>query len=212
VNPPIVNRQLGIRRSYISQARAVALEFLNKGLQVIVFAQSRLSTEILTRYLKDAHEGAPGESDVIRGYRGGYLPNRRREVERGLRAGDVLGVVSTNALELGIDIGRLDVAVLAGYPGTIASTWQRFGRAGRRQPIGGGDGGVERAARPVRRAPSVVLLRRLSEYALINPDNLQILVDHIGRGLRAAVHDHRGMVARTCRRSSASCRRKASSI
>ena len=87
VNPPIVNRQLGIRRSYISQARAVALEFLNKGLQVIVFAQSRLSTEILTRYLKDAHEGAPGASDVIRGYRGGYLPHRRREIEKGLRDG-----------------------------------------------------------------------------------------------------------------------------
>ena len=139
MNPPIVNRQLGIRRSYISQARSVALEFLNKGLQVIVFAQSRLSTEILTRYLKDAHEGEPGASDVIRGYRGGYLPHRRREIEKGLRDGTVRGVVSTNALELGIDIGALDVAVLAGYPGTIASTWQRAGprragaRAGRRR-------------------------------------------------------------------------------
>ena len=109
-----MNRQLGIRRSYISQARSVALEFLNKGLQVIVFAQSRLSTEILTRYLKDAHEGEPGASDVIRGYRGGYLPHRRREIEKGLRDGTVRGVVSTNALELGIDIGALDVAVLAG--------------------------------------------------------------------------------------------------
>ena len=92
VNPPIVNRQLGIRRSYIAQARTVALDFLNKGLQVIVFAQSRLSTEILTRYLKDAHEGEPGASDVIRGYRGGYLPHRRREIEKGLRDGSVRGV------------------------------------------------------------------------------------------------------------------------
>ncbi len=180
VNPPIVNRQLGIRKSYLSQARAVALEFLNKGLQVIVFAQSRLSTEILTRYLKDAHEGAPGESDVIRGYRGGYLPHRRREIEKGLRDGTVRGVVSTNALELGIDIGALDVAVLAGYPGTIASTWQRFGRAGRRA-------GRSAAVMVASSAPLDQFVVRhpayffdaSPEHALVNPDNLQILVDHI---------------------------------
>ncbi|MCX6538934.1 MAG: DEAD/DEAH box helicase [Acidobacteria bacterium] len=180
VNPPIVNRQLGIRRSYIAQARAVALDFLNKGLQVIVFAQSRLSTEILTRYLKDAHEGEPGASDVIRGYRGGYLPHRRREIEKGLRDGSVRGVVSTNALELGIDIGALDVAVLAGYPGTIASTWQRAGRAGRRA-------GRSAAVMVARSAPlDQFVVRHPSyffdaspEHALVNPDNLQILVDHI---------------------------------
>ncbi len=180
VNPPIVNRQLGIRRSYISQARSIALEFLNKGLQVIVFAQSRLSTEILTRYLKDAHEGPPGASDVIRGYRGGYLPHRRREIEKGLRDGTVRGVVSTNALELGIDIGALDVAVLAGYPGTIASTWQRSGRAGRR-------GSRSAAVLVASSAPlDQFVVRHPSyffdaspEHALVNPDNLQILVDHI---------------------------------
>lgn len=180
VNPPIVNRQLGIRRSYISQARAVALEFLERGLQVIVFAQSRLSTEILTRYLKDAHEGEPGASDVIRGYRGGYLPHRRREIEKGLRDGTVRGVVSTNALELGIDIGALDVAVLAGYPGTIASTWQRSGRAGRR-------GGRSAAVLVASSAPlDQFVVRHPSyffdaspEHALVNPDNVQILVDHI---------------------------------
>jgi DEAD/DEAH box helicase domain-containing protein len=180
VNPPIVNRQLGIRRSYISQARAVALEFLNKGLQVIVFAQSRLSTEILTRYLKDAHEGAPGESDLIRGYRGGYLPQRRREIEKGLRDGTVRGVVSTNALELGIDIGALDVAVLAGYPGTIASTWQRFGRAGRRASRSAAVMVASSAPLDqfVVRHPSY-FFDASPEHALVNPDNLQILVDHI---------------------------------
>lgn len=183
VNPPIVNRQLGIRRSYIAQARAVALEFLNRGLQVIVFAQSRLSTEILTRYLKDAHDGEPGSSDVIRGYRGGYLPNRRREIERGLRDGTVRGVVSTNALELGIDIGALDVAVLAGYPGTIASTWQRAGRAGRRASRSAAV--LVASSAPldqyVVRHPSY-FFDASPEHALVNPDNLQILVDHIKCG------------------------------
>jgi len=180
VNPPIVNRQLGIRRSYIAQAKAVALDFLNKGLQVIVFAQSRLSTEILTRYLKDAHEGEPGASDVIRGYRGGYLPHRRREIEKGLREGTVRGVVSTNALELGIDIGALDVAVLAGYPGTIASTWQRAGRAGRRASRSAAVMVATSAPLDqfVVRHPSY-FFDASPEHALINPDNLQILVDHI---------------------------------
>jgi DEAD/DEAH box helicase domain-containing protein len=97
-----------------------------------LFAQSRLSTEILTTYLKEDFEDSPGMPERIRGYRGGYLPLRRREIEKGLRDGAVRAVVSTNALELGIDIGALDVAVMAGYPGTIASTWQRAGRAGRR--------------------------------------------------------------------------------
>ena len=132
VNPPVVNHQLGIRRSYLGETRRVAAEFLKRNLQLIVFAQSRLSTEILTTYLKDDFEGIPGAPERIRGYRGGYLPLRRREIEKGLREGSVRAVVSTNALELGIDIGALDVAVMAGYPGTIASTWQRAGRAGRR--------------------------------------------------------------------------------
>ncbi|MCX6546238.1 MAG: DEAD/DEAH box helicase [Acidobacteria bacterium] len=180
VNPPIVNRQLGIRRSYIAQTRAVALDFLNKGLQVIVFAQSRLSTEILTRYLKEAHDGEPGASDVIRGYRGGYLPQRRREIEKGLRDGSVRGVVSTNALELGIDIGALDVAVLAGYPGTIASTWQRAGRAGRRASRSAAVMVASSAPLDqfVVRHPSY-FFDASPEHALVNPDNLQILVDHV---------------------------------
>ncbi|HUF23250.1 MAG TPA: DEAD/DEAH box helicase [Vicinamibacterales bacterium] len=180
VNPPVVNAQLGIRRSYLAETRRVAGEFLKRGLQAIVFAQSRLSTEILTTYLKEAFEGPPGSPETIRGYRGGYLPLRRREIERGLRDGTVRGVVSTNALELGIDIGALDVAVMAGYPGTIASTWQRAGRAGRRS-------GRSAAVMVASSAPLDQFVVRHPEYffgaspehALINPDNLHILLDHV---------------------------------
>jgi len=180
VNPPVVNPQLGIRRSYLAETRQVALEFLQRGLQVIVFAQSRLSTELLTTYLKEAFAGPPGSADLIRGYRGGYLPLRRREIERGLRNGDVRGVVSTNALELGIDIGALDVAVMAGYPGTIASTWQRAGRAGRRTSRSA-------AVLVASSAPLDQFIVRHPEYffgaspehALVNPDNLHILIDHV---------------------------------
>jgi DEAD/DEAH box helicase domain-containing protein len=180
VNPPVVNKQLGIRRSYLAETRRVSLEFLERNLQIIVFAQSRLATEILTRYLKDAADSAPGASDSVRGYRGGYLPKRRREIEKGLREGEVRAVVATNALELGIDIGALDVAVLAGYPGTIAATWQRAGRAGRRS-------GRSAAVLVASSAPlDQFIVRNPSyffdaspEHALINPDNLHILLDHI---------------------------------
>ncbi|MCA1560217.1 MAG: DEAD/DEAH box helicase, partial [Acidobacteria bacterium] len=180
VNPPVVNAQLGIRRSYLSEARRVALEFLRHNLQLILFAQSRLSVEILTTYLKDAFHGAPGSADVIRGYRGGYLPNRRREIERGLREGQVRAVVSTNALELGIDIGALDVAVMAGYPGTIAATWQRAGRAGRRTTRSAAV--LVASSAPIDqfivRNPAY-FFGASPEHALINPDNLHILLDHV---------------------------------
>jgi DEAD/DEAH box helicase domain-containing protein len=180
VNPPVVNHQLGIRRSYLGETRRIASEFLKRHLQLIVFAQSRLATEILTTYLKDDFDGEPGAPERIRGYRGGYLPNRRREIERGLRDGAVRAVVSTNALELGIDIGALDVSVMAGYPGTIAATWQRAGRAGRRQ-------GRSAAVMVASSAPLDQFIVRNPSYffdasperALIDPDNLHILVDHI---------------------------------
>jgi DEAD/DEAH box helicase domain-containing protein len=180
VNPPVVNHQLGIRRSYLSETRRVASEFLKRNLQLIVFAQSRLSTEILTTYLKDDFEGMPGAPERIRGYRGGYLPTRRREIEKGLRDGAVRAVVSTNALELGIDIGALDVAVLAGYPGTIASTWQRAGRAGRRSARSAAVMVASSAPLDqfVVRNPSY-FFDASPERALIDPDNLHILVDHI---------------------------------
>jgi DEAD/DEAH box helicase domain-containing protein len=180
VNPPVVNAQLGIRRSYLTEARRVALEFLKHNLQLILFAQSRLATEILTTYLKDAYQGPPGASDVIRGYRGGYLPNRRREIERGLREGTVRAVVSTSALELGIDIGALDVSVMAGYPGTIAATWQRAGRAGRRSTRSAAV--LVASSAPIDqfiiRNPSY-FFDASPEHALINPDNLHILLDHV---------------------------------
>jgi DEAD/DEAH box helicase domain-containing protein len=180
VNPPVVNHQLGIRRSYLGETRRIASEFLKRQLQLIVFAQSRLATEILTTYLKDDFDGEPGAPERIRGYRGGYLPNRRREIERGLREGAVRAVVSTNALELGIDIGALDVSVMAGYPGTIAATWQRAGRAGRRRSRSA-------AVMVASSAPLDQFIVRNPSYffdasperALIDPDNLHILVDHI---------------------------------
>ena len=134
-NPPVVNRQLGIRRSYIGETRRLASTLLDRRQQTLVFANNRLATEILVRYLKEACRRGPFPPDSIRGYRGGYLPRERREIERQLRSGEILGVVATNALELGIDIGSLDAVVLAGYPGSIASTWQRAGRAGRRNSL-----------------------------------------------------------------------------
>ncbi len=179
-NPPVVNRQLGIRRSALNCARDVALSFLRKGLQTIVFAPSRLATEILVTYLKEEVETRPGAEDVIRGYRGGYLPLKRREIERGLRDGSVLGVVSTNALELGVDIGSLDTAVLLGYPGSVASAWQQAGRAGRRR-------GASAAVLVASSTPLNQFIARNPDYFFdapveegrVNPDNLQILLSHV---------------------------------
>ncbi len=178
--PPIVNRALGIRRSYVNESRRVASLFLRNDLQTIVFAQSRLITEVLLTYLKADIETGIQKEGLIRGYRGGYLPLKRREIEKGLRDGDILGVVSTNALELGIDIGTLDVAVLAGYPGTIASTWQRAGRAGRKT-------GTSAAVLVATSSPLDQFIINHKDYffskspekALINPDNLSILVSHV---------------------------------
>ena len=181
VNPPVVNQQLGIRRSYLGETRRIASEFLKRNLQLIVFAQSRLSTEILTTYLKDDFEGVPGAPERIRGYRGGYLPHRRREIEKGLREGSVRAVVSTNALELGIDIGALDVVRdgrLSGHDrGHLAA---RRPRRPPDRPLGGGAGG--RAAR--RSISSSCATRRTSSTRRpsarsIDPDNLHILVDHV---------------------------------
>jgi DEAD/DEAH box helicase domain-containing protein len=179
-NPPVVNRQLGIRRSALNCARDVSLSFLGKGLQTIVFAPSRLATELLVGYLKEALETKPGSEGIVRGYRGGYLPLKRREIERGLREGSVLGVVSTNALELGIDIGSLDAAVLVGYPGSVASAWQQAGRAGRRS-------GTSVAVLVANSTPLNQFIAKNPDYFFsspveqgrINPENLQILVNHV---------------------------------
>jgi len=182
-NPPVVNPYLGIRANYLKEARNISSALIKHDISTIVFTLSRLNVEILTKYLKDEFESdldrlASGE--MVAGYRGGYLPTRRREIERGLRSGAIKGVVATNALELGIDIGSLDAAILSGYPGTIASTWQQAGRAGRR----------DRPAVAVLVARSNPLDQFLinnpkyffgssPEHARINPDNLPVLVDHI---------------------------------
>jgi DEAD/DEAH box helicase domain-containing protein len=179
-NPPVVNRHLGIRRGYLAETRRIAEEFLDRGQQTLVFANNRLATEILITYLKDAAEKTPAGSDSVRGYRGGYLPRERREIERKLRDGDIRAVVATNALELGIDIGSLDAVVMAGYPGTIASTWQRAGRAGRRQS-------TSVAVMVASSAPldqyivehPEYFFEQSPEHAHINPGNLEILINHL---------------------------------
>ncbi|HDP98159.1 MAG TPA: DEAD/DEAH box helicase [bacterium] len=131
-NPPVINAELGIRRSVVNEAQKLAAKFLSNKIQTIVFARSRLRVEILVTYLKELMKKFKKPPQLVRGYRGGYLPLERRAIEQGLRSGEILGVVSTNALELGIDIGQLSVCVMAGYPGTIISSWQQAGRAGRR--------------------------------------------------------------------------------
>jgi len=179
-NPPMVNRNLGIRRSYLNETTRVAKELLARKLQTIVFANSRLHTEVLLTYLQQANPPQPGRPEPIRGYRGGYLPGERREIERGLREGRVRGVVATNALELGIDIGSLDACVMAGYAGSIASTWQRAGRAGRRN-------GTSCAVLVASSAPLDQFIvqhpdyffGRSPEHAYVQPDNLEILVNHL---------------------------------
>jgi DEAD/DEAH box helicase domain-containing protein len=179
-NPPVVNRFLGIRRSYINESSRVAQEFLKRNLQTIVFANSRLNTELLLTYLQQANPSPPGHAPAIRGYRGGYLPTERREIEHGLREGRIRGVVSTNALELGIDVGSLDATVMAGYAGTIASTWQRAGRAGRRS--GSSCAVLVASSAPldqfIVRHPDY-FFGRSPEHAFVQPDNLEILLNHL---------------------------------
>jgi len=131
-NPPVVNPQLGIRSSIKTEARRLSLEFLARRVQTILFGRSRINVEVMTRYLKKAMVRLSQSPERVKGYRGGYLPKERREIEKGIKQGDVIAVVSTNALELGIDIGQLKAAILMGYPGTIASAWQQAGRAGRK--------------------------------------------------------------------------------
>jgi len=179
-NPPMLNRELGIRRSYLTATRNLASRFLKADVQTLVFASSRLNVEVLTRALQDRFERLPAEAGKIRGYRGGYLPGARREIERGIRDGSIRGVVSTNALELGIDIGALEAVILAGYPGTVASTWQQIGRAGRRQ----GESAAVLVARSDPLDQFIIenpqyFFGSSPEHARINPDNLSILVSHL---------------------------------
>ncbi|MGB9812492.1 MAG: DEAD/DEAH box helicase [Thermovenabulum sp.] len=179
-NPPIVNRQLGIRKSSILEAKNLALEFLRKDIKTIIFAKSRLAVELILTYIREGLNENPLFKSSIKGYRGGYLPKERREIEKGLRDGEIKGVVSTNALELGIDIGSLDVSLITGYPGTVASTWQQMGRAGRRNSNSCSI--LIASSNPLDQYiinhPDY-FFESPPESGLINPDNLYILVSHI---------------------------------
>lgn len=204
-NPPITDPSLGLRKSSLLEGVRLSQDLLKQNVQSVVFARSRRSVEIILRYLQEnqsptlapgAHlpraqvPGSAGVSNLelpitnylspIRGYRSGYLPTQRREIEKGLREGTVKTVVATNALELGIDIGGLGAAILVGYPGTVASARQQAGRAGR---------GLESAAAVMVASASPLdqflahhpeyFFERSPEQALVNPDHLLILLEHL---------------------------------
>ncbi|HEY3667375.1 MAG TPA: DEAD/DEAH box helicase, partial [Polyangiaceae bacterium] len=178
-NPPVVNEELGIRASTLKQSVNLAADLVRARVPTIVFGPSRNSVEIMLKYLR-ARVGDVAGSDAIMAYRGGYLPERRRAIEAGLRNGEVLCVVATNALELGIDIGDLDAVVCAGYPGSVAGTWQRFGRAGRR-----GDTSIavlvcssDSLDQYLAREPQY-LLDSNAEEARIDPGNVEVLIQHL---------------------------------
>ena len=180
LNPPLINSELGLRANYLRVARTIARFFLQNMIQTLVFATSRMNVEIILKYLREDFRGLDKPDDFVKGYRGGYLPNVRRTIEKGLRDGSITGVIATNALELGIDIGGLDACILAGYPGSVASTWQQVGRVGRR---GAGSVAILVAkSRPIDQFIvnfSDYFFGRSPEHGLINPDNLHILVDHL---------------------------------
>ncbi len=180
-NPPIINRELGIRQSALTSARKIASDLIANKIQTIVFVTSRLNVEVLTKYLKDVFRSKiPVHDHYVTGYRGGYLPMLRRDIEKGLRDRSVMGVVSTNALELGIDIGDMEACIMAGYPGSIASAWQQAGRAGRRT-------GQSLAILIAKSNPMDQFIvenpdyffTRSPEHCRVNPDNLIILLHHI---------------------------------
>jgi DEAD/DEAH box helicase domain-containing protein len=176
-NPPVVNAELGVRASYVKQAVFLASDLVRAEVPTIVFGHSRNNVEVMLRYLR---ENVPEHRDRIQGYRGGYLPEKRREIETRLKGGEILCVVATNALELGIDIGDLDAVICAGFPGSIAAMWQRFGRAGRRS-----EGSI--AVLVASSAPLDQFLARESSYLLgapmeharIDPKNPEILIQHL---------------------------------
>ena len=178
-NPPIVHPTFGVRRSAILEVRDLSKRLYNEGIQTIVFAKSRVRVEMLVTYLKELTKKKIHD-ESIRGYRGGYLPSERRLIEKGLRDGTIRTVVSTNALELGVDIGQLQACIMTGYPGNIASAWQQAGRAGRRQD----EALIIYVAQSTALDQYIVnnpafLLGQSPEEARIYPDNLIILMDHL---------------------------------
>ena len=181
-NPPVVDAVQGIRRGVVLESRRLAVRFLKKGIKTIVFARSRVNTELIASYINHQLKNHFNENSRIRveSYRGGYLPNERREIEKGLRDGSIKGVVSTNALELGIDIGGLDVSILAGFPGSIASTWQQAGRAGRRNTVSLVI--IVASSAPVDQylvSHPEYLFGKSPESAYSDSDNIYVLSDHL---------------------------------
>ncbi|MDR0494631.1 MAG: DEAD/DEAH box helicase, partial [Treponema sp.] len=184
-NPPLVDAVQGIRRSVLSESRRWMIALLRAGIKTILFAHSRIKTEIAASYVNEDLANIFTDNSRIRvePYRGGLLPNERREIERGLREGSIQGVVSTNALELGIDIGGLDASVIAGFPGSFNSFWQQAGRAGRR---GGTSVSVFIAtASPIDQFimnDPQWFFRKSAENGRIDPVNPYILTDHVKCG------------------------------
>ena len=179
-NPPITNPELGLRKSSILEGVRLGIDLLNHNIQSVIFARTRRSVEILLTNLQSLVSNSLISNSQIRGYRSGYLPTQRREIEQGLRDGSVKTVVATNALELGIDIGGLGAAILVGYPGTIASARQQAGRAGR---------GEDAAVSILIASPNPLdqflahhpeyFFGRSPEMALVNPNHLLILLEHL---------------------------------
>jgi len=184
-NPPLVDESLGLRRSSLLEGVRLAQDLLKNDVQSVVFARTRRSVEIILTYLQENLQQTIENRkskivNEIRGYRSGYLPAQRREIEKGLRDGSVKTVVATNALELGIDIGGLGASILVGYPGTVASARQQAGRAGR---------GLESAVSVMVASANPIdqflahhpeyFFERSPEQALINPDHLLILLEHL---------------------------------
>jgi DEAD/DEAH box helicase domain-containing protein len=176
-NPPLVDEELGIRKSSLLESVRISRDFLDHDIQLITFVRTRRSTEMILKYLIEQDRTL---NKIVRGYRSGYLPAVRREIELGLRNGKIKEVVTTNALELGIDIGGMDAVQIVGYPGTIASLKQQSGRAGRRK--GNSVSIMIASATPIDQYlvhhPEYVF-QRSPEKAMINPDNPLILFQHL---------------------------------
>jgi DEAD/DEAH box helicase domain-containing protein len=179
-NPPVLNAELGIRQSYVKASARLTTDLVKAGVPTLLFGQSRNTVEVMLKYIRDSLEEARLSPELVQAYRAGYLPQQRRDIEQRLRGGDVRCVVATSALELGIDVGSLDAVVCAGWPGSVAALWQRFGRAGRRQ--GTSLSLLVASSAPVDQYVSSTanqLLAAPVEQARIDPDNVEILVQHL---------------------------------
>ena len=179
-NPPVINAELGMRQSYVKTAVRLTRDLVRAGVPTLVFGNSRNGVEVMLKYLRDRLARDQIDPSAIHAYRGGYLPKTRRRIETALRQGEIRCVVATNALELGIDIGALDAVVCAGYPGTMAGLWQRFGRAGRRRDLSLAV--LVASSNPVdqfmARHPRQLISAPI-EHARIDPDNIEILLQHL---------------------------------